>query len=75
LVLGSDAIFDQAYRQVVQHLLRQGFLDRRSATFATRSDTLAKVRNRLRQATYYMDLDALIDLGARQVVQALRAAQ
>jgi hypothetical protein len=57
----------------VQHLLRQGFLDRQSAAQLSRSENLAKARNRIRQMTYYMDLDALIDLGARQVVQALRA--
>lgn len=72
-VLGVDAIFDQIYRQIVQHLVRQGFLDRGTAAAASRPDYIAKVRAWVRRALYYADVDTIIDLVSRQLVQYARA--
>jgi hypothetical protein len=71
-VLGVDAIFDQIFRQIVQHLVHQGFIDQRTAGHVNRSDYVAKVRAWVRQALYYADIDAIIDLATRQLIQYAR---
>jgi len=72
-VLGVDAIFDQIFRQIVQHLLRQGFLDSKSAGAVSRPDYVAKVRAWVRQSLYYADVDAIIDVAARQLIRYARS--
>jgi len=72
-VLSVDSIFDQIVRQVVQHLQRQGFIDARLAARVTRPDMLAKQRAFFRQMLYYVNVDALIDLATRQLVQVVRS--
>jgi len=74
-VLGVDDLFDQIAKQVIQHLRRQGFIDSRLAERVVRRDFLERLRAWVRQALYYMDVNALIDLATRQLVHAARTIQ
>jgi hypothetical protein len=72
-VLGVDAIFYQIYMQIVQHLLRQGFIDSKTAGDVSRPAYIAKVRAWVRQSLYYADIDTIIDVGTRQLARYARA--
>lgn len=69
-VLSNDAVFDQVARQVLGYLRQQGFV---GAASRFQPGALPKLRAWIRQAAYYMDLDALIDVAARQLVHAARS--